>query len=45
MTKEEALEIYEQMKEYYGDHLANFIHYPGIFAHQYKVFKYFKDNT
>lgn len=36
------LDIYDRMKEHYGDKLANFEHYPRIFAHQYKLLKYYE---
>lgn len=35
-------EIYTKMKEYYGDNLANFEHQPRVFAHQYRMFQYYK---
>lgn len=34
--------IYTAMKEYYGDNLANFEHQPRVFAHQYRMFQYYK---
>ena len=34
--------IYIKMKEYYGDNLANFEHQPRVFAHQYRMFQYYK---
>ena len=36
------LDIYDRMKEHYGDKLANFEQYPIIFAHQYKLLKYYE---
>lgn len=36
------LDIYDRMKEHYGDKLANFEQYPRIFAHQYKLLKYYE---
>lgn len=35
-------EIYTKMKEYYGDNLANFEHQPRVFAHQYRMFQYYR---
>lgn len=34
--------IYIKMKEYYGDNLANFEHHPRVFAHQYRMFQYYR---
>ena len=34
--------IYNAMKEYYGDNLANFEHQPRVFAHQYRMFQYYR---
>ena len=34
--------IYIKMKEYYGDNLASFEHQPRVFAHQYRMFQYYK---
>jgi len=42
MTEQEILNFYKQLEEYYGDKLANFEHYPRIFAHQVKLYKYYK---
>lgn len=36
------VEIYNAMKEYYGDNLANFEHHPRVFAHQYRMFQYYR---
>jgi hypothetical protein len=35
-------EIYIKMKEYYGNNLANFEHQPRVFAHQYRMFQYYR---
>ena len=35
-------EIYTAMKEYYGNNLANFEHQPRVFAHQYRMFQYYR---
>lgn len=43
MTNEQALKFYEELKEHYGDKLANFEHYPHIFAYQVKLYKYCKE--
>lgn len=42
MTDEEVLKFYEELKEFYGEHLANFEHYPRIFANQVRLYKYYK---
>jgi hypothetical protein len=42
MTEQEILDFYKQLEEYYGDALANFEHYPRIFAHQVKLYKYYR---
>jgi len=42
MTDEEALAYYDKLVEYYGnDRLANPIHYPKIFQHQVKLYRYY----
>jgi hypothetical protein len=43
MTDEQALKFYEELKEHYGDKLANFEHYPHIFTYQVKLYKYYKE--
>jgi hypothetical protein len=43
MTDEEALKFYEELKEWFGDSLANFEHHPKIFAHQVKMYRYYKE--
>lgn len=42
MTDEEVLAFYEELEKYYGEALANFEHYPHIFAYQVKMYKYYK---
>lgn len=42
MTDKEALDFYNELVEHYGENLANFEHYPRIFAHQVKLYKYYK---
>lgn len=42
MTNEEAVEVYEELKKYYGNTLANHECYPKLFAFQVKMFKYYK---
>ena len=39
MTEEQAIEFYEELKEYWGDKLANFEHYPKTFQWQVNVYK------
>lgn len=34
--------IYTKMKDYYGDNLANSEHQPMVFAHQYRMFQYYR---
>ena len=43
MTDEEALQFYKELQEWFGDSLANFEHYPRIFASQVKLYKYYKE--
>lgn len=45
MTDAEALAFYKELEEFYGDHLANFEHYPHIFANQVKLYRYYKNKT
>lgn len=42
MTDEEIIALYNELVEFYGDRLANFEHYPRIFANQVKLYKYYK---
>ena len=42
MTDKEALDFYNELVEHYGENLANFEHYPRIFAYQVKLYKYYK---
>lgn len=42
MSDEEALDFYKKLQEYYGKSLANFEHYPKIFAYQVKLYRYYK---
>jgi hypothetical protein len=42
MTNEEVLKFYEELKEFYGENLANFEHYPRQFANQVKLYRYYK---
>lgn len=39
MTDDQAKKFYEELKEYWGDKLANFEHYPKIFQWQVNVYK------
>lgn len=41
MTDQEALDKYNKMKEWFGEDLANFEHYPKQFAFQVKLFDYY----
>ncbi len=43
MTNEEILKLYKELEDYYGEDLANFEHHPKIFAHQVKVYRYYKE--
>lgn len=45
MTESEVLAFYEELKQYYGDSLANFEHEPRRFAHQIKLYKYYKERS
>lgn len=42
MTDQEVEEFYNELKEWYGDNLANFEHYPRQFAMQVKLYRYYK---
>lgn len=42
MTDAEVKKFYKELKKYYGDELVNFEHYPRIFAHQVKLYRYYK---
>lgn len=42
MTDEEALKIYEEMEEFFGE-LPNFEHHPIQFASKVRIFKYYKE--
>ena len=43
MDQKEILKFYEELQEWYGDALANFEHYPRIFASQVKHYRYYKE--
>lgn len=43
MTDEEILAFYKELEEWYGEALANFEHYPRIFANQVKLYRFYKD--
>jgi len=45
MTEEYILNFYKELEEHYGDKLANFEHYPRIFAYQVKLYKYYKERS
>ena len=45
MSNDEAEKFYNELVEHYGDTLANFEHYPRIFANQVKMYKYYKERT
>jgi len=42
MTDEEAKALYEDLKKYYGEKLVDFEVFPSIFAHQVKLYRYYK---
>jgi hypothetical protein len=43
MTDTEVMDLYKELQEHYGDSLANFEHYPRIFANQVKMYRYYKE--
>lgn len=43
MTNEEILQLYKELEDHYGDKLANFEHYPKIFAYQVKMYRFYKE--
>ncbi len=43
MTDKEVEDFYNELVEHYGDELANFEHYPKIFANQVKMYRYYKE--
>lgn len=43
MEENEIIKLYEELVEWYGDSLANFEHYPRIFAYQVRLYRYYKD--
>jgi hypothetical protein len=43
MTDAEIEKIWGELVEHYGDQLANFEHYPRIFAHQLRLYRYYKE--
>jgi hypothetical protein len=45
MTDEEIMAYYDKLKEYYGDSLADFEHYPIQFAHQVKLYRYYNERV
>lgn len=45
MSDAEVLAFYKELEEFYGDHLANFEHYPRIFANQVKLYRYYKSRA
>ena len=45
MSDKEILAFYKELEEFYGDNLANFEHYPRIFANQVKLYRYYKNKT
>ena len=42
MTDTEIMQFYQELVEHYGDDLANFEHEPRRFAHQIKLYRYYK---
>lgn len=45
MTDEEIIKFYDELVEFYGAKLANFEHYPRIFASQVKFYRYYKEKS
>jgi hypothetical protein len=45
MTDEEVLKFYNELKEFYGDNLANFEHHPKQFQNQVKLYRYYKEKN
>jgi hypothetical protein len=43
MSDEEVVKFYDELKEYYGDALTDFEHYPITFSHQIKIYRYYKE--
>lgn len=43
MTEQEMIDFYKELEEHYGDSLANYEHYPRQFAHQVRVYLYYKN--
>lgn len=43
MTDKEIEDFYNELVEHYGDSLANFEHYPRIFAYQVRLYRYYKE--
>lgn len=43
MSDEEVVSLYDELMQYYGDALADFEHYPILFAHQIKIYRYYKE--
>jgi len=42
MSEQEILDLYAELEEHYGENLANPEHYPRQFAHQIKLYLYYK---
>ena len=45
MNIDEVLKFYNELVEYYGDELVDFEHCPIAFAHQIKLYRYYKVTT
>jgi hypothetical protein len=45
MTDDEVLNFYNELKEFYGDTLANFEHHPKQFQNQVKLYRYYKEKN
>ena len=43
MTDSEVEQFYNELLEFYGENLANFEHHPRQFAHQVKLYRYYKE--
>lgn len=40
---DEVLKLYDKLKDYYGDKLADFETHPQTFAYQVKMYKYYTE--
>lgn len=42
MSDEEIVKLYNELKQFYGDKLVNFEHFPRVFRMQLHLYKYYK---